>query len=446
MPDETHVRVQEILEEAVCLSPERRAAFIERACAGDPELLGEVHSLLPHYERTQDFEPARGPEWFLPGTTTITRARADVDSDPDADGPTPPFCIDQYRCDKVLGRGGMGIVYRATHATLRRRFAIKLLRGGLLSSETRWRFAFESQLLRRLQHPGIARIFHMNEVRGVTGTQPYFVMEFIRGKPLVQYADESGLNTLERLALIANVCEPIEYAHRRGVVHRDLKPGNILVDESGRPKILDFGIAQIQEFTPMSGADDHDRFVGTYEYASPEQVAGKNNELTPRSDVYALGLIAHELLTGTLPQTVDGRLRLDLGRVRVSEGPPELAARQKEFRYFLRAIFSASLAKSASDRYSSAGELGDAIATVAAEFHRPTGWSALRDRLSRLFTAKGGSTGNRSNRPLAAVLRTRIEMSLETDRPRESEETESPQPPSEGVDDDDIYHFRDTDE
>ena len=443
MADEFHLRVQQIMAAAVRLAPEDRDDFVRRACAGDAALLGEVRSLLPHYERMCDFEPDRGPEWFLPGTTTVAKAQADAVAERDADGPTPPFCIDQYRCEEVLGRGGTGIVYRATHATLRRQFAIKLLRGGLLSSEDRWRFAFEAELLRRLRHPGIARVFHVNEVRSAFGTQPYFVMEYIRGKSLARYAETAGLNPLQRLALFANVCEPIEFAHRRSIVHRDLKPGNILVDESGQPKILDFGIARIEDFAPSSGGDDLGRFIGTYDYASPEQVAGKNDELTPSSDVYTLGLILHELLTGRLPGTVDRKLQLDLSRMRFDDDSRARMARQKEFRYFLRIIFSAALAGSPSKRYRSAGELGAAVTAVAAEFDRPSRWAMIRARLTRLLSAGVAATGDRTNRPLAAVLRTRIAMSMEAEPPRDPQAKQAPQPPSGDESADGVYRVRD---
>ncbi|MBN2447202.1 MAG: serine/threonine protein kinase, partial [Phycisphaerae bacterium] len=334
---------------------------------------------------------------------------------------------------------------RATHATLRRHFAIKLLRGRLSSSEDRWRFAFEAELLRRLQHPGIARVLHVNEVQWASGTQPYFVMEFVHGKSLIQYADEAGLNVLERLVLLANVCEPIEFAHRRGIVHRDLKPGNILVDESGNPKVLDFGIARIQDFTPTFSGDRPGRFIGTYEYASPEQVAGKNDELTPRSDIYSLGLIAHELLTGRLPRTVGGSIHLDLGRVRLTGCPRLLTSRQREFRYFLRVIFSSSLARAVPQRYRSAGELGATLNAVAAEFQRPSGWSAIRNRLARFLKGASSTGDTHTAPPLAAVLRTRLAMSMNAEQARESRGKQSPHPPLDAGDNDDVYRLREPD-
>jgi serine/threonine protein kinase len=414
MATDSHLRVQGILDAAMRLPAADRAEFIERACGTDATLLDEVRSLLPHYQQTLDFEPARGPEWFLPGTTTIAKARADAATA--EDDPEPPFCIDQYRCEQVLGRGGMGIVYRATHATLRRPFAIKLLRRGLLCSENRWRFAFESELLRRLQHPGIARVYHVNEVRSASGIQPYFVMEYIRGQSLVRYADTKGLNVLERLWLLTKVCEAVEYAHRRGIIHRDLKPGNILVDDAGQPRILDFGIARIEEFTPATGADRPGGFVGTYEYASPEQKAGRNDRLTPSCDVYALGLITHELLTGRLPTIIDGRLRLDVERIRLAGCSRAAAARRKEFHYFLRLILSSALARTTGKRYRSAGRLGAALAALAAEFDKPSVWSALRSRLARFWSSRSTAAAGHTYRPLNAVLRTRIGMSLESDR------------------------------
>lgn len=443
MTTDSHLRVQSILEAATGMSPADQAAFIQQACGTDAALLREVRSLLPHYRQTRDFEPDRGPEWFLPGTTTIAKAQADAETADD--DPTPPFCIDQYRCEEVLGRGGMGIVYRATHATLHRPFAIKLLRRGLLCSENRWRFAFEAELLRRLQHPGIARLYHVNEVRSAGGTQPYFVMEYIRGRSLASYAEVRGLNVLERLALLADVCEAVEHAHHRGIVHRDLKPGNILVDHAGHPRVLDFGIAWIEEFTPTSGHDRSGGFLGTYEYASPEQKAGQNERLTPGSDVYSLGLIAHELLAGRLPAIVDGRLHLDLERVRLEGCPRAAVARRKELHYFLRLILSTALARAIAKRYRSAGQLGAALSALASEFDRPSAWAALRTRLARLWSSRSAAPAGHTNRPLNAVLRARIGMSMEADRAERRAQQRATKPASAGEHDDEVYRLSQSD-
>jgi serine/threonine protein kinase len=440
MAIDPHLRVQSILDAALRLPAAEREAFIAQTCEDDTSLLREVRSLLPHYQHTLDFEPDRGPDWFLPGTTTISKARADAQEA--NEDPQPPFCIDQYRCEEVLGRGGMGIVYRATHATLRRPFAIKLLRRGLLCAENRWRFAFESELSRRLQHPGIAHVYHVNEVRSASGTQPYYVMEYIRGQSLVRYADTNGLGVLQRLRLLVDVCDAVEYAHRRGIIHRDLKPGNILVDDTGQPRVLDFGIARIEEFVSASD-DGSDGFIGTYEYASPEQKTGQNDRLTPASDVYSLGVITHELLAGQLPSIVDGRLRLKLERMQLDElGTP---VRQKEFHYFLRLILSTALARSTADRYSSAGELGTALSALAAEFDRPSAWAALRARLGRFLSGRPAEPTAQTNLPLNAVLRTRIGMSMESERPDRPESGPDPEESSKEEPDDEVYRVRESD-
>jgi serine/threonine protein kinase len=444
MNESAHERVQEILEQAVRYPADDREACVQAACGDDSELLAEVRSLLPHYVQMRDFELGSLSEWMLPGTTTLSRAREDAQSESELDALEPPFCIDQYQCDEVLGRGGMGIVYLATHATLRKQFAIKLLRTHLSSSTDRWRFAFEVELLRRLQHPGIARLLYGSEVKWPGGTQPFFVMEFVCGQQLVQYADEVGLNSIERLVLLANVCEPIEYAHQRGIVHRDLKPGNILVDTDGSPKILDFGIALVSDSAATFGHDDAGQFVGTYEYASPEQIAGQNKLIDSRSDVYSLGLITHELLTGRLPRSIDGQVRLDLDRVRVHDGPPGLAARQKEFLYYLRIVFSASLARDRNTRYRSAGELGAALNAIATEFVQPYGWSAIRARLSRLFSSADAERASTSKPLLAALLRKRLSMWLETSRPEQQADQSASDQPADESDDDEIYRLRET--
>ena len=438
-----HLRVQQILEAAVQRLPDQRVEYLEKACVNDAALLDEVLSLLPHYEQTLEFEPSRGPDWFLPGTTTFDQVQRQAADAGESEDPVPPFCIDQYRCVETLGRGGMGIVYRANHATLHQPFAIKLLRRGLLSSETRWRFAFEAELLRRMKHPGIARIYHVNEVRSVDRTQPYFVMEYIHGQPLIRYANMKTLGVLDRMRLLVEACEAVEYAHRRGIIHRDLKPGNILVDELGRPKILDFGIARIEEFNPAASETNSSGFIGTYDYASPEQKAGHNEHLTPRSDVYSLGLVLHELLTGRLPPLVQGQLRLSLRRIGFEDSPSELTKRRAELLYFLRIILSNALARNPDTRYPSAGELGAAISACATEFDPRSLWDGLRLRIKKLLAPRGIADTSATNRPLNALLRTRIGMSLDTPNHNKShpKQPDAPALP-EAEDSDEVYRLR----
>lgn len=404
--EELHLKVLALLEAAAQLPMDQRESFIREQCAGNSELGSDVVSLLPHYCQTKAFQPGSGPEWFLPGTTTIGRAEDHAVSELDADIPTPPFDIGPYHCVELIGRGGMGVVYRATRANQKPSFALKLLQRGLFNSGSRWRFAFESELLRRLHHPGIARVLEANEIKTPGGTQPYFVMEYIQGRPLVQYAELEKLNTLEKLVLFANVCEPIEFAHRRGIVHRDLKPGNILVNDEGHPKVLDFGIARIEGLATDDRSGD---FFGTRAYASPEQLAGENHTLTPRSDIYPLGVILHELLSGCLPARVHGKLRVDLRAVSLGQGHE---APVSELRHFVRVVLSNALADDPKRRYPSAGELGKAVNAVASEFARPETWPDIHNRLSEILSRKP-SDEDYTNRPLATVLRTRLTLSMD---------------------------------
>jgi serine/threonine protein kinase len=439
---EFHLRVQRVLEAALRVPPDRRAAAIQRACEQDTDLLREVLSLLPHYEQTHEYEPDRGPEWFLPGTTTIGKTQDEAAAGAEEVDPEPPFHIDQYRCERILGGGGMGVVYLAQHTSLRRFFAVKLLRSGILSPENRWRFAFEAELLRRLQHPGIAGIFETSEVRTARGTRPSLVMEYIEGLPLARFAAEKGLNALDRLALFARVCEAVEHAHRRGVIHRDLKPGNILVDDAGRPHVLDFGIARLAEFE-SAPAGESGGFFGTREYASPEQMAGKNDELTPASDVYSLGLVLHQLLTGRLPQRAEKALQLDSRAVRLANCTRRVAACPKEFRSLLHMILSRALAQSPTERCDSAGRLGAAVGALLSDFDKTSRWTALRGKLSRLLAAHGAASGDATSRSLSAVLRTRMKLSMERDA-ADKMKPERTEPPSSGdEEDDDVYRVRD---
>ena len=216
-------------------------------------------------------------------------------------GEIPKF-IGRYRILRLLGEGGMGAVYEAEQDQPRRLVALKVIRAAWAGPELIRRFEQESQALARLHHPGIAQIYEAGSAETPFGVQPFFAMELIQGKPLVQYAEEHKLSNRQRLELMTAVCEAVEHAHQRGILHRDLKPANILVDESGQPKILDFGLARVTDADAQATRQtDMGQLLGTLAYMSPEQVLADPLALDTRSDVYALGAILYESLTGRPP-------------------------------------------------------------------------------------------------------------------------------------------------
>jgi serine/threonine protein kinase len=423
MGTDFHDRVRNILDQAAERRPAAREAFVRQACGDDQALLEEALAMLPHYIDVEGFEPDRpkGSAWRIPGTTAFSRARDDAER---ADRePAPPFSIEQYTVVELLGRGGMGVVYRAVDAAESDRVvAIKVLRRGLLSKEGHWRFRFEEEILRRLQHPGIARMLHAGvatlPAADVTDARedrrPFFIMECITGLPLTTYVRETQLNTAQRLWLLARICEAVEYAHHRGIVHRDLKPDNILVDEAGQPKILDFGISYIVAMDAKWTAQEEGHFAGTLEYASPEQQAGKLRDLTAESDVYTLGLIAHELLTGKLPRRDGDRLRLALRGFQPTGAVPLDEADIVRFRQDLRGVLSVALRRTPERQYASAGALGVDIEHLLGYFAPATPWSALTRSFARWFASEPTWTPGTTSRPLSAVLRKRIELAMES--------------------------------
>ncbi|HLT47546.1 MAG TPA: tetratricopeptide repeat protein [Rubricoccaceae bacterium] len=314
--------VDTLFGEALDVEPDERAAFLERACRGDTGLRHEVEGLLAAHVAAEHFldEPT---DWFevppLPEPSVGEQAGT-----ASREGQR----IGTYRLVERLGEGGMGTVWLAERADgqFEQRVALKLVRAGLDSVGLRRRFRRERQILARLNHPHIARLLDGGVVTGPTGDeQPYLVMEFVDGEPITAYCDRRRLLTEARLGLFCQVAEAVQYAHHNLVIHRDLKPGNILVteDTDGRPqvKLLDFGIARLLE---DEGTDE----VGartllndlTPAYAAPEQVRG--GPITMATDVYALGVILYELLTGRRPYTFTRYTPAEVERV-VSEVEPE---------------------------------------------------------------------------------------------------------------------------
>jgi hypothetical protein len=271
-----------------------------------------------------------------------------------------PQRIGSYVILGILGRGGMGVVYRAEQSHPKRTVALKVLPIGLLYSDRLVRrFDHEAEVLGRLQHPGIARIYEAGTADGGFGLQPFFAMELIDGEPLTQYASHRALSPRQRLELLARVCDAVHYAHQQGVIHRDLKPANLLVDGLGQPKVLDFGVARATETdTKWTLAEtEAGMMLGTLPYMSPEQAAGNMEKMDTRSDVYALGVIAHELLTGQLPYHLAGMPLHDAVRVICDREPSRLGTIDRACRGDVETIVSKAMQKEKERRYDSAAEL-----------------------------------------------------------------------------------------
>jgi serine/threonine protein kinase len=280
---EQHHRATTLFLEAAELDPALRAEWIERACDGDEELRRAVEAMLVADERAAGFLEK-------PPTRTLV-----------ADGGAVPERIGPYRVLGVLGHGGMGVVYEAVQETPHRNVAVKVLRAGAMGQSLSARFRYEAELLGRLQHPGIAQVYAAGTEESEGGTRPWIAMELVRGTPLLEFAREHELDRPARLELVARIADAVHHAHQRGIIHRDLKSANVLVDEAGDPKVLDFGVARAEgaelraNLTTTPGL-----IVGTLQTMSPEQ-AEASPDLDARTDVYSLGAIAYELLSGRAP-------------------------------------------------------------------------------------------------------------------------------------------------
>ncbi len=301
-----------------------------------------------------------------PAVTTIAAAPESAATVPSlaVRGQVAGAWIGEYRIVKVLGEGGMGTVYEAEQQEPRRAVALKVIRGGLLSPRLLRRFRHESQVLGRLQHPGIAPIYEAGTVKDESGRLvPFFAMEFVRGATLSEYLRQRNPDLRQRLEMLAKVADAVHHAHLSGVIHRDLKPANILVDDSGQPKILDFGVARaidsdVQQTTMQT---DVGQLIGTVPYMSPEQVGGDPDELDARSDVYALGVVAFEVLAGRLPYDLNRRLLPEAVRIIREEEPTHLSMIDRTFRGDIETIIAKALEKDRLRRYPSAEALASDI-------------------------------------------------------------------------------------
>jgi eukaryotic-like serine/threonine-protein kinase len=293
--------------------PAERAAFLGRECGGDAELLRRVAALL----RANDASPLPPPG---PADATLAHSSECQSQSEDRDDRSVRIgsvISGRYKLVQEIGEGGMGSVYMAQQTDpVKRAVAVKVIKAGMDSKAVLARFEAERQALAMMDHPNIARVLDA----GTTDSgQPFFVMELVKGVPITQFCDERRLTPRERLGLFVPVCQAIQHAHQKGIIHRDIKPNNVLValyDDSPVPKVIDFGVAKAagQPLTDRTLMTGFGAVVGTPEYMSPEQASFNHLDVDTRSDVYALGVLLYELLTGTTP--ID---RKSLGKVALLE-------------------------------------------------------------------------------------------------------------------------------
>ncbi len=332
-------RLFEVFDAVVDLAPQAREAELERRCGDDEELKREVRALL-----ASDADPV-------------------TDFDRSAVQPRPtqmPTEIGEYEVLSLLGSGGMGVVYEAMQRSPHRKVALKLVRSSLVTDAHVRRFEAEAEVLGWLNHPGIATVYEAGTARVDGILHPYLAMELVVGFPLDRYASRSGLGIDERIALVAQVADAVHHAHQKGVIHRDLKPGNILVDGSGQPKVLDFGIARVTDADlTASRQTTPGEILGTLPYMSPEQVQGDPSALDTRADVYALGVVLYELLAGRKPFDLSSRSVAEAARILVEEEPPPLGRLDERLSGDVEILVAKALEKEKDRRYASAAAFAE---------------------------------------------------------------------------------------
>jgi eukaryotic-like serine/threonine-protein kinase len=325
---------------------------------------------------------------------------ADLDQQPNQNNTLPtlspsgalPEWVGPYRIVSLLGEGGMGLVYLAEQEQPRRQIALKVIRSGMVSDNLRKRFDIEAQILGRLDHPGIAKIYEAVTDKATA----WLAMEYVEGLPLDDWAGgDSDLRT--RVQLMVDVCEAVHHAHVKAVIHRDLKPPNILVQPNGRPKVLDFGIARVTDpdDPSLAGQTRVGQIMGTPAYMSPEQALHGAAQVDARSDVYTLGVIGWELLAGKLPYEVKGKPIGVVTQILQEAEPPRLPNAPRD----LDTIMRRAMAKDPERRYGSAHELGEDLSAWLEDKPIRARPDSLLDQLKRYA---------RKNKVTAALLATLI--------------------------------------
>ena len=271
-----------------------------------------------------------------------------------------PSRIGRYTVRRVIASGGMGTVLEAIQDEPRRPVALKIMKAGLDSTEALRRFQAEAQLLARLRHPGIAQVYEAGTHDDGAGPMPFFAMEYIpNGKPITEYASGHRLGLRERLALFARACDAVHHGHQRGIIHRDLKPSNVLVDSDGNPKVIDFGVARTTDSNLGLFQTQVGQLIGSVAYMSPEQFEADPRDLDTRSDVYALGVVLYELISGQLPYDVMSAKIYDAARIVREQEPKRLQTLVPSVPPEVEAIVRKALEKDRERRYQSANGLAE---------------------------------------------------------------------------------------
>ena len=349
--EQDHSRLRELFVAACDLPEQKQIALLDDQCSDDPKMKEELLLLL--------CSDAKSSGIFSDEQTT-NGIQFELDTVADAELPQK---IGQYEITRVLGKGGMGVVYLAQQHNPRRDVAVKVIRSGMIGPELVKRFEVEAAVLGRLTHPGIARIYEAGLfVDNESGHErPFLAMEYIDGLPLRDFVKQKNPTKRKRLQLLVQICEAIHHAHRRGVIHRDLKPGNVLVKPDGQPSVLDFGVARATSLDSEEPALQTrvGQLIGTLPYMSPEQVSGKSKDVDTRSDVYSLGVMAYELLANELPYDLKNAGLLKAAKIIAQDDPTPLSSINREFRGDLNTVVLKSLEKEPDRRYQSAKSLGD---------------------------------------------------------------------------------------
>jgi len=290
--DTENMNPEDIFHKAIEIADiKERAAYLNKTCRGNEKLRADVEELLKAHEQAGDFLdlPAVGPN-------------ATLESSPLTEG--PGTIIGRYKLLQLIGEGGFGVVYMADQQEpVRRKVALKIIKLGMDTKQVMARFEAERQALAMMDHPNIAKVLD----GGASDTgRPYFVMELVKGVPITEYCDKNNLNTRQRLELFIDVCKAVQHAHQKGIIHRDIKPSNVMItlhDGKPVPKIIDFGIAKATQhrLTEKTFFTEYRQFIGTPEYMSPEQAEMSGLDIDTRTDIYSLGVLLYELLTGSTP-------------------------------------------------------------------------------------------------------------------------------------------------